>query len=199
MISRRNFCIGGAAAVCLSVSRQPVMAATVAEPDAPLFSRARAALDRHGASVIARGKMGIVDFSRPSRDARFHILDLESGARQTIFVAHGKGSDPAHSGWLKRFSNEPGSEASSSGAYLTGATYDGKHGRSRRLKGLDSSNSNAEARALVIHGAWYVSPDMVRTHGMLGRSQGCLAVAERDLDMVLTMLPEGSLIYVDKV
>ncbi len=143
--------------------------------------------------------IGIVDFSLPSREPRFHIVNLTSGARQTIFVAHGKGSDPRHSGWLRQFSNEPGSEASSAGAYLTGAPYAGRHGRSRRLVGLDASNSNAEARALVIHGAWYVSPDMVRDHGVLGRSQGCLAVAEQDLDMVLSVLPAGSLIYVDKV
>lgn len=135
----------------------------------------------------------------PSRQPRFHILDMASGARQTLLVAHGKGSDPDHSGWVERFSNVPGSEASSAGAYLTGALYEGKHGRSRRLIGLDDSNSNAEARALVIHGAWYVSAAMARDKGKLGRSQGCLAVADGDLDAVLSALVPGCLIYVDKV
>ena len=116
-----------------------------------------------------------------------------------MLVAHGKGSDPDHCGWLEHFSNVPGSEASSAGAYLTGALYEGKHGRSRRLTGLDTRNNMAEERAIVIHGAWYVSSQMVRDHGKIGRSQGCLAVATDDLDTVLTSLPEGSLIYVDKV
>lgn len=164
-----------------------------------LQRRALAALDRHGARVFTRDRIGMVDFSLPSRQPRFHILDLASGARRTVLVAHGKGSDPDHSGWLERFSNQPGSEASSAGAYLTGEIYEGKHGRSRRLAGLDESNSNAESRALVIHGAWYVSPQMASEKGKLGRSQGCLAVCGDDLDRVLNALPSGSLIYVDKV
>lgn len=161
--------------------------------------RALAAMESHHSRVTSRDRIGIVDFARPSREPRFHILDLVGGQQHTVLVAHGKGSDPDHRGWLERFSNVPGSEASSEGAYLTGALYAGKHGRSRRLLGLDASNSNAEVRALVIHGAWYVGPAMVRDHGMLGRSQGCLAVAGDDLDDVLALLPEGSLIYVDKV
>lgn len=198
MISRRRFCIAGTAAAFLPVTgalARPVFADSL---DA-LRVRAQAALDSHRGLVKTRDRVGIVDFSRPSSQPRFHVLDLTNGARQTVLVAHGKGSDPDHSGWLERFSNVPGSEATSAGAYVTGADYVGKHGRSRRLIGLDASNSNAEDRAIVIHGAWYVSPAMVRDHGKLGRSQGCLAVAEGNLDDVLTLLPPGTLIYVDKV
>lgn len=198
MISRRKFCIGGTIATFLPVA--PVFARDVpVDSFRALHGRALAALDCHDAVITARDRVGIVDFSRPSRAPRFHILDLASGERKTMLVAHGKGSDPDHCGWLEHFSNVPGSEASSAGAYLTGALYEGKHGRSRRLTGLDTRNNMAEERAIVIHGAWYVSSQMVRDHGKIGRSQGCLAVATDDLDMVLTSLPEGSLIYVDKV
>lgn len=198
MISRRNLCISGAVAALLPVlpARARAMAPKGFEE---LRSRALAAFEQHRDAVAEHDRIGIVDFSLHSRKPRFHILDLKAGTRHSVLVAHGKGSDPGHSGWLERFSNTPGSEASSAGAYLTGQPYTGKHGRSRRLIGLDSSNSNAEGRAIVIHGAWYVSPDMVRDHGKLGRSQGCLAVAEADLDLVMTSLPIGSLIYVDKI
>jgi hypothetical protein len=165
---------------------------------ASLLARARAARDRLGSRIISSETIGIVDFAAPSRAARFHIVHLPSGRSQALLVAHGRGSDPSHSGWLERFSNAPGSAASSAGAYVTGETYEGKHGHSRRLIGLDPQNSNAEARAIVIHSAWYVGPDMVRTTGKLGRSEGCLAVAPADLDLVLTRLGAGSLIYVDK-
>src|SRR3546814_7041698 len=78
------------------------------------------------------------------------------------------------------FSNDFGSNATSNGAYLTGDYYTGKHGRSMRLQGMDPTNCHAEARAIVVHGAWYVGPEMIREHGKLGRSEGCFAFAESD-------------------
>lgn len=197
MISRRNLCIGGAVAALLPAL--PARAGVAPKSFAELRGRALAAFEQHRDAIVEQGRIGIVDFSQHSRKPRFHILDMKGGTQYSLLVAHGKGSDPDHSGWLERFSNKPGSEASSAGAYLTGQPYSGKHGRSRRLIGLDSSNSNAEGRAIVIHGAWYVSPGMIRDHGKLGRSQGCLAVAEGELDMVLNALLLGSLIYVDKL
>jgi hypothetical protein len=143
--------------------------------------------------------MGVVDFAAPSRAPRFFLLDMASGRSSAVLVAHGRGSDPDHSGWVERFSNSPGSEASSAGAYLTADIYSGKHGRSRRLKGLDEENSNVESRAIVIHAAPYVGADIARSTGKLGRSEGCLAVAQADLDLVLDRLGAGRLIYVDKI
>jgi hypothetical protein len=102
-----------------------------------LMDEAMAALARHGAQNRHRDVVGLVDFAIPSRAPRFHLVDLAGGKVETLLVAHGKGSDPDHSGWLQRFSNVPGSEASSNGAYLTGSEYVGKHGRSQRLVGLD--------------------------------------------------------------
>jgi hypothetical protein len=113
-------------------------------------------------------------------------------------VAHGRGSDPSHTGWLERFSNEPRSNATSAGPYKTGARYAGAHGHSMRLEGLEPTNSNALARALVVHGAWYVNEQVIRHYGMLGRSQGCFAVAESSLPEIMARLGPGRLIYADK-
>ena len=164
-----------------------------------LRQRALEAMVRHRAAVPNTDLMGIVDFSKPSARPRFHLLDLHSGQVQTLLVAHGRGSDPDHSGWLKRFSNAEGSYASSPGAYVTDEIYNGKHGRSLRLNGLDDTNSNAKPRAIVVHAAWYVSPSMARDAGKLGRSEGCFAVAQTDLEPVLTRLGRGRMIYADKV
>jgi hypothetical protein len=163
-----------------------------------LLHRALAAFERHSAEFSARDLIGIADFAAPSRQPRFHLLDVASGRATTLLVAHGRGSDPDHSGWVERFSNDFGSAASSEGAYRTGDTYIGKHGPSRRLAGLDPQNSNAEPRAIVIHAAWYVGPQMIREHGKLGRSEGCFAFAEADLDQVLQRLGLGRMIYAAK-
>lgn len=134
-----------------------------------------------------------------SSEPRFHLVDLVSGKSQSFLVAHGSGSDPAHTGYLKRFSNEPNSNATSQGAFVTDDYYVGKHGRSQRLIGLDATNDNALARAIVVHSAWYANKDMLRTHGMLGRSQGCFAVGESDLSQVFAQLGQGRMIFSAKV
>ena len=163
-----------------------------------LLHRALDALDRHRGSIDHRDTIGIADFSLPSRAPRFHVLNLADGTAISHLVAHGRGSDPTHTGWLERFSNEPRSQATSAGAYRTDALYVGEHGRSMRLEGLDPTNDQAAARAIVVHGAWYVSEEIVTHFGMLGRSEGCLAVANSSLDEVLARLGPGRLIYADK-
>jgi len=171
----------------------------VTAPVAPgLLRRARAALELHRELIAHRDFLGIADFSLPSRSPRFHLLNLADGTVRSHWVAHGRGSDPAHTGWLEHFSNEPRSNATSAGAYRTDTTYLGAHGHSMRLEGLDPSNNNAAARGIVVHGAWYVSEDMIGRCGMLGRSEGCLAVSSASLDEVLTRLGPGRLIYAGK-
>jgi hypothetical protein len=164
----------------------------------PLLQRALNALDRHSGSIDHRDAIGIADFSLHSRTPRFHLLNLADGTATVHLVAHGRGSDPTHTGWLERFSNEPRSHATSAGAYRTGALYVGEHGRSMRLEGLDPSNDHAAERAIVVHGAWYVSEEIVTHFGMLGRSEGCLAMANSSLEEVLARLGPGRLIYADK-
>lgn len=179
------------------VPARPKMAAPAELP--ALIERAKAAMATHQKSLLHSDRIGIADYSLHSAKERFHIVDLVDGTSESFLVAHGKGSDLRHTGWLQKFSNIPGSEATSGGSYITSETYIGKHGRSRRLIGLDPSNNMAEARAIVIHGAWYAEPEMIRTHGKLGRSQGCFAFSESDLKTILDRLGQGRLLYADRV
>jgi hypothetical protein len=165
--------------------------------DAQLFARAKAALDQH--QVYARDTIAIADFSKPSSEPRFHIVDLASGQVESHRVCHGRGSDPAHSGYLERFSNDFGSYATSNGTYTTADYYDGKYGLSMKVRGLDWSNNNAEARAIVIHNAWYAEDDMIPLHGMLGRSEGCFAMSRDSQYQVMRRLAGGRMIYADKL
>lgn len=164
-----------------------------------LRNRGLQAFQTHSALVTKRRVMAIADFSVGSATPRFHLLNLEDGQSTALLVAHGRGSDPEHSGWVQNFSNIPGSLATSSGAYLVGESYIGKYGLSRRLTGLDPENDQAEARAIVIHPAWYVSETIAQEQGKLGRSQGCFAFAESDISQILWQLPTGSLIYAGKI
>lgn len=168
-------------------------------PYAPLLERAKAALDQHAHMFTLRDRVALADFNAPSRELRFHIVDLIGGQSSSYLVAHGRGSDPEHSGWLQTFSNEPNSLASSWGSYKTGEMYEGQHGHAMRLTGLDSHNNNAEMRAIVIHGADYVSENHIANWGKIGRSEGCFAVARHMLPQLLGLLGSGRMIYADKV
>ncbi|CAH0496940.1 hypothetical protein NVSP9465_01989 [Novosphingobium sp. CECT 9465] len=207
---RRQF-LGALAATfgSMAVSGQPALAVTppvdieptpFAMPTLPLMvRRAVAALDAHGGHIRHRDLVGFVDFAQASREARFHLIDIEGGkVISSHLVSHGSGSDPANSGWVQRFSNQMGSNASSPGAFLTGAGYSGKHGRSRRLIGLEDRNSAAMERGIVIHAAAYVDPDMARTQGRIGRSQGCFAFSNSDIGGILERLGEGRLLFAAK-
>jgi len=176
---------------------QPQAAAAPAGIDSALFARAKAALDQH--QIAARDAIGIADFSRPSSEPRFHVVDLQNGTVESHLVCHGRGSDPAHSGYLERFSNDFGSYATSSGTYVTDDYYQGKYGLSLRVAGLDWSNNNAEARAIVIHNAWYAEPEMIPLHGQLGRSEGCFAMPKKSQYEVMKRLAGGRMIYADKI
>ena len=164
-----------------------------------LLERAKAALARHGASIRYRDTIGVVDFALPSAQPRFHLVDLLAGKVDSFRVAHGKGSDPEHSGFLNHFSNQPGSEATSNGAYTTADTYHGKYGLSMKVDGRDWTNNNANSRAIVIHNAWYAEDDAVAAHGKLGRSQGCFAFSRASQYQVMNRLAGGRMIYADKL
>jgi hypothetical protein len=176
---------------------QPQAPSAPAGVDPQLFARAKAALDQH--QVWPRDTIGIVDFSKPSSEPRFHIVDLASGNVDSYRVAHGRGSDPEHSGYLERFSNDFGSYATSNGTYVTGDYYQGKYGLSLRVRGLDGTNNNAESRAIVIHNAWYAEDDMIPLHGQLGRSEGCFAMSRKNQYEVMRRLAGGRMIYADKL
>ncbi len=195
-LTRREFvAAAGAATLALATPGR-----SQGPPSGPaLIARARAALERHASSFALRDRLALADFSVHSRELRFHIVDLIGGQHYSYLVAHGKGSDPEHSGYLQSFSNDTGSLATSSGAYITGQMYDGVHGRAMRLDGLDPDNSNADPRAIVIHGAAYVSENHIATWGKIGRSEGCFAVAEHMLPQVIALLGQGRLLYADRI
>jgi hypothetical protein len=201
VVSRRffiNLALAGLAAGSAGAGIAPGRAETVEGMDPNLLRRALDALQRHRDRIDFRDFIGVADFSLPSRAPRFHLVNLADGSVRSHLVAHGRGSDPSHTGWLERFSNEPHSNATSAGTYRTGSLYVGAHGRSMRLEGLDATNSNARARAIVVHGAWYVNEEMIGHTGVLGRSQGCFAVADSSLPEIMERLGPGRLIYADK-
>ena len=176
---------------------QPAAPTAPAGIDPQLFARAKAALDTH--RIGPRDSMAVVDFSQPSSDPRFHVVNLYTGEVESYRVAHGRGSDPDHSGYVERFSNNFGSYASSNGAYTTADYYDGKYGLSMKVRGLDWSNYNAEPRAIVIHNAWYAEDDMIPIHGKLGRSEGCFAMSRKSQFDVMRKLAGGRMIYAEKL
>jgi len=219
-VTRRQFIEAGAAAATLAAMSTPILAAvsepelthrpTMAVPpqprvrldpslDSALVARARASFDRHRASLAHTDIVGIVDFAKASSEQRFFLLDTNSGRVTRHFVCHGRGSDPEHTGFLQRFSNQFGSEASSNGAYVTGDYYPGKYGRSMRVRGLDYTNSNAEPRAIVVHSAWYAEPQVLAQTGRLGRSEGCFAMSYSSLQEVMTRLGPGRFLYADRL
>jgi L,D-transpeptidase catalytic domain len=202
VFSRRSFLkcsLAGLAATSTGARPAVWEAAKVTGQVAPgLLRRALDALERHRDSIPYRDFIGVADFSLPSRAPRFHLVRLADGSVRSHLVAHGRGSDPARTGWLERFSNAPRSNATSAGAYRTGSFYVGAHGHSIRLEGLDLTNNNALSRAIVVHGAWYVSEEILGFSEMLGRSQGCFAVANSSLPEIMARLGPGCLIYADK-
>jgi len=135
--------------------------------------------------------LSVIDYTRHANEKRFFVADMKTGQVEAFLVAHGRGSDPLHTGYAGLFSNDQGSHATSLGLFLTGKTYTGENGYSLVLYGLSDSNSNAFARFIVVHGAPYVSPANVP----LGRSWGCPAVEMGVRTRLINQLKGGSLIY----
>ena len=137
----------------------------------------------------------VIDYSRPSTQPRLWVFELAS--RRLLYrelVAHGEGSGE---NLATAFSNDPDSHRSSLGLFLTGDTYVGKNGYSMRLDGLeDGINDRARERAIVMHGASYVSDDFARIHGRLGRSWGCPALREGVARDVIDRVKGGGLLFV---
>lgn len=134
--------------------------------------------------------IGIINFKLHNSKERFFVLNTETGDVEKFLVAHGKNSDPDFDGYATSFSNIEQSLQSSLGFYRTAETYYGNHGLSLRLDGLSETNSKARDRAIVIHGAEYVTPGP-----KIGRSSGCPAVEERYHEYLISKLKDGALIY----
>lgn len=137
----------------------------------------------------------IVNFDLRSSVPRMFVFDVENKRVQSYLCAHGVGSEgPTDDGYATVFSNERNSKQSSLGVYECAETYQGEHGYSMRLDGLEPTNSNARKRAVVVHGASYVSPEFIKRTGRIGRSEGCFALEDRYVTDVVTALNGGSLL-----
>lgn len=139
--------------------------------------------------------LSIIDFSQPSYKKRLYVIDLDNYSLLfNTWVAHGKNSGRE---MALSFSNKPSSNKSSLGFYLTGDTYKGKHGYSLKLNGLEKGiNDNALQRAIVIHGADYVSASMASSVGYVGRSQGCPAIPKALYRPIIDNIKEGTCLFI---
>ena len=145
--------------------------------------------------LINQRYLTIADFSKPSTQERLYIIDMEATelVLQTL-VAHGKNSGTL---FAKNFSNKNESNKSSLGFYITGNTYFGKHGESLRLTGIEIGiNDKAAQRAIVLHGANYVSASAINQIGYLGRSQGCPAVPNNLVQQIIHTIQGESCLFI---
>ena len=196
---QRRTALAGALAAGLTPPRVFAQGWQISEQHRRILDLARDQVERVRTRLWRSDVVGIADFALPSSLPRLHFADLEGGMVHSFLVAHGKGSDPEHDGFCKRFSNVVNSEATSRGAYITYEWYDGKYGPSIRLGGLDPDNSNAVDRAIVMHPAWYADPAMLQKWGKLGRSDGCFAMAPGDFGQALWHLAAGRLLFADRL
>ncbi len=153
-------------------------------------------LKNAGKLAANKSVITIADMSLASSAKRLWVIDLDKKAiLLNTWVAHGKntGDDSA-----TRFSNVNSSNQSSLGFYVTGEIYMGKHGRSLRLDGMDNGfNDNARRRAIVVHGADYVSQGTINALGRLGRSLGCPAVAPELSDKLINTIEGKTLLFIN--
>ncbi|EUB72679.1 hypothetical protein PMI27_004601 [Pseudomonas sp. GM41(2012)] len=148
---------------------------------------------------LAQGKapvqrLAVIDYSLPSTEQRLWVFDLKK--RKLLFhelVAHGRNSGE---NMAVKFSNQNESFATSLGLYRTQSSYVGQNGYSLRMEGLEPGfNDNAYERAIVIHGAPYVSPVLARANGRIGRSLGCPAVRPAIAHKLIDSMKDGQLLF----
>lgn len=151
-------------------------------------------------NLKAKGKiknnyLTIVDYSLSSKSNRLWVIDMnENRVVFNTLVAHGKNSGED---FATRFSNINESNQSSLGFFATGETYNGQHGLSLKLDGLEVGiNNNARQRAIVIHGADYVSKDFIKQHNRLGRSQGCPALPIEMSKKIIQTIKNKSCLFI---
>jgi hypothetical protein len=144
--------------------------------------------------VPRRNLLTVIDYSLPSSQPRMFIFNLTT--HKLLFrelVAHGKSSGGNVANF---FSNSPGSLATSLGLFVTADTYNGGNGYSLRLRGLEEGvNDMAWDRAIVLHGASYVSEEAVKVLGRLGRSWGCPAVRPEISQQIIDTIRGGSPVF----
>ena len=193
--------------VILSAARAGAMPRTDEEPLADALAKAAPSADPHVLQLAvdavecatANGmdpsqRLAVIDYSRASTEPRLWVFDLET--RTLLYrelVAHGRNTGDK---FARKFSNDPGSLQSSIGLFRTRETYVGRNGYSLRMDGLESGfNDNALERAIVMHGAPYVNPQMAQKQGRVGRSWGCPAVRQGVARQLIDTLKGGQFIF----
>lgn len=141
------------------------------------------------------GVLVIIDYSKPSNEERFYVLDLNK--KKLVYstrVAHSKNSGleiPLE------FSDDPNSYQSSLGFFLTLGEYNGAYGYSLRLKGLEENiNANAESRAIVIHGGDIVDDEYIKKYGFAGRSLGCPVLPAALTKEIVNYIKHGRVLFI---
>jgi hypothetical protein len=144
--------------------------------------------------VLKDSLLTIIDYSRPSTEDRFYVIDLMQ--HTVVFkslVAHGRNSGELYA---NRFSNKVQSHQSALGFYITGSPYKGGQGYSMLLSGVDTGyNDHSRARAIVIHGASYATRDYINLYGRLGRSFGCPALPPDKNIAIINLIRDGSVLF----
>lgn len=144
--------------------------------------------------VAADSRLAVIDYSLPSTTRRLWVFDVDGGKLlHHELVAHGRGSGD---NYATSFSNQADSHQTSLGLFRTAETYVGGNGYSMRLDGLEPGvNDNARARAIVMHGAWYVDPAVAAKQGRIGRSYGCPALRQQVARVVIDELKDRNLLF----
>lgn len=145
--------------------------------------------------LVSKNILTLIDFSMSSNAKRLWVIDLTTNKiLYNSLVAHGRNTGDE---FAKSFSNSAESYKSSLGFYATGEIYSGKHGKSLRLDGLEKGiNSNARDRAVVIHGANYVSNSFIQNNKRLGRSLGCPALPMNLSNEIIQTIKDKSCLFI---
>ncbi len=142
-----------------------------------------------------RAILTLIDFTKPSTEQRLCVIDLQE--QQTLFKSHVSHGRNSGGNYAVSFSNQPQSFKSSLGFFRTGDTYYGKNGYSLILEGLEKGkNDKAKERAIVMHGAKYADPAVIKKQGRLGRSLGCPALPPAVSQEIINTIKQGTLLYI---
>jgi hypothetical protein len=139
--------------------------------------------------------LSICDLSQSSRNKRLYVLDLDQKkVVVNTYVAHGRNSGQE---FARTFSNNPSSHKSSLGFYITQGTYYGNNGLSLKIRGMERGfNDRAGGRNIVVHGSQYVGPDFLEMNQFCGRSYGCPAVPADEIETIIDLIKEGSVLFI---
>ncbi len=187
-------CAFGVARAESNLASTLAAAAPAANPKVLQLAARAAECARRQGVLDSLHRLAVIDYSLPSTQPRLWVFDVDRG--RLLFqelVAHGRNTGD---GMARQFSNVEGSKMSSLGLFQTADTYYGSNGYSLRLKGLDAGfNDRALDRAIVMHGAPYVSEAIAERLGRLGRSWGCPAVRQEVARGVIDTLKGGALLF----